>query len=156
MQAILDLHPKVFTECKGQELVLFEEDYHELDRIFGRDSEIVKLNRFVSCEGWKTATPENDKEPEWVKQIRVPGSGDWYADWMADLTSSLGGFEQAQTIAATLTQSQIDAFRYRSYELSIPRERRLKLEQQRWFEEEFMQDQENADWLAEELFAGAT
>lgn len=146
MQKIIDLHPGAFElPC----------DYALLQRLFfDSPSQIEELNRYRPCEKALEPRPFLDKDKsELERRIVRHSSGDWFADRLAELTVTLESFEQAQTIAATLTASEVDNFLFRLQELRRPMQELLD-EQAAIEFAKAEQDKEVGDWIKQALLQG--
>jgi hypothetical protein len=108
-------------------------------------SDLAILNRFTPTDAKFTDVDGRSSQPEWLKNLTAPSSGDWLMDNLADLTSILGSYDQALSMVKELTASQINHFIYRHTENAVPREKRIDAAQHEWFDEQMMQDPEFAD-----------
>lgn len=114
MQGILDLHPKAYSACLGREVGEISSDLPLLINLF--EQEIPELNQFRPCPN--EPCPYGDNTPDWVKEFKFKSSGDYYADYMADLARELGSFEQAEQAAKHFSRSEVDHFLWRSREIN--------------------------------------
>jgi hypothetical protein len=126
-QKILDLHPR--GDVCGVWGVPFKRlPPCSFEEVFAEGGLIEQINCFES----NPSDDEEDPFPPW-------SSGDLLTDFLADLTYSLGSFEQAQHAVAALDLQAIANFLKRLQDLNKGSEGREKAGLKRWFWENVRQ-----------------
>jgi hypothetical protein len=130
-QAVLDLHEPITP----RERLLLADTFWELpgegDRLFGIGGVIERINQVVvppADDG-----EESDEYPPW-------SSPSFVDDWIADLTYSLGSYEQARLFVQTQSlQTAVHVLR-RLKDLNKGPEQRQKEGLKRWYFKDFLKD----------------
>jgi hypothetical protein len=125
-----------------------------LQRLFFDPAQIEELNKYRPCQKALESRPFLGKEKsELEKRVVRHSSGDWLADRLAELTTTLESFEQAQAITTQLTASEVDNFLFRLSELRRPMQELLD-EQAAIEFAKAEQDKEIGDWIRAAISQG--